>query len=1031
MNSAYRLIWNDRLGAWCVAPEIASARGKRSGGIKHCAATLLLTLAVGSPVVSAADLAATALPGGGQVTAGQASISSTGAAMTINQGSQRAIINWQNFDIGSQASVSFRQPDASAVALNRVSGPTASRIEGQLSANGQVFLVNPNGVLLGNGARVNVGGLVASTLNIRDDDFLSGNYTFSGNGGSIVNQGQIAAAPGGYLAFIAPNITNNGTLNAPQGTVAMGAGERVRLNFSGDRLVGMDVSAATIDTLITNSQAIRAEGGAILLTAAGAEAVTRGVINNNGVLEASSLTSDGGRIALTAGSDINLGAGSLVAVDGQKGGKIKIQAAAGTLLADGQVTARGSSGAGGSVDLLGHQVGLINTVLVDASGTTGGGTVLVGGDYQGKNAEIQNAARTYVSSNATIKADASEQGDGGKVIVWADEITRYYGTISAKGGAQGGNGGFVEVSGKQNLEFLGTVDVAAPKGSGGRVLLDPQDIVLNTTTQTAPPNNPNGTPDVAFSDPPDPGTLTIQIADITGFSELYLQATRDITVSGRITMAVNNSIRLEANNNITLASGATAATRGSLATSGTGSISLKADADNSGSGAIAMNNATLTSDVGGITLSGASISGTGTINSTGGTSGDGGNISITGTSAAGSISLTGAITASGGTAGAGTAGRNAGNVTITGAGAVTTGAITASGSNGNGAGQAGGNAGVITVTSNGALKTGNLAASGGNGVATAAGGNAGTIAVTNNSTTAGTLTTGTLAARAGAAAGAIISGAAGSINVTNKAATLLQIGAIDTRGQAGGAGGNVALTSAGGVTVTSSIQTSGGTVNTGTSATGRNAGNVSIKGVNRSIAGAIAASGGAAIVSGQAGGAGGNVQITGTDGTIATAGTLGTTGVTARNGNAVGTVASGTAGSITLEATQINATGVLNTTGGSNGTGGAITAITSTGPLTVNGAITTNGGTALTGSGGRNAGNVTLISAAALSTSSGITANGSTGVGTNQAGGNGGNIALDAGGGHAARHHRRQYLGHWWQSDGNRRCWCRRQHHGG
>ena len=630
MNCAYRLIWNEQLNAWVVAPEIASARGKR-GQVKRSAAALMLTLAIGAHAALAADLAATALPGGGQVSAGQATISSTGAAMTINQGSQRAIINWQNFDIGSQASVNFQQPNSSAVTLNRAGGPNASRIEGQLTANGQVFLINPSGILFGSGARVNVGGLVASTLNIRDDDFLSGNYVFSGNSGSITNQGQITAAPGGYLAFISPSITNNGTISAPQGTVAMGAGERVRLNFAGDRLVGLDVSANTIDTLITNNQAIRADGGAILLTAAGAEAVTRSVINNTGVLEASSLTSDGGRIVLTAGNDINLGAGSTVAVDGQKGGEITVQAQAGTLLADGQpLGARRRAATAAAVQLLGHQVGLVNAAQVDASGATGGGTVLVGGDYQGGNADVQNALRTYVGPEVTIKADALQQGDGGKVVVWADEITRYYGSISAKGGSQGGNGGFVEVSGKRDLDFQGAVDVAAPMGTGGRVLLDPQDIVLNTTTQPAPPNNPNGTPDVAFADPPAAGTTTIEIADITGFSELYLQATRDITVSNPVTMAVNNSIRLEANNNITLATGA------NITTSGTGSISLKADA-----GTLAMNNAALRSNVGGITLSGASISGTGTINTTGATNGNGGNMSITGTSAAGSINLTG------------------------------------------------------------------------------------------------------------------------------------------------------------------------------------------------------------------------------------------------------------------------------------------------------------------------------------------------------------------------------------------------------
>ncbi|WP_374418906.1 two-partner secretion domain-containing protein, partial [Stutzerimonas kunmingensis] len=147
MNCAYRLIWNERLNAWSVVPEIASARGKRGGGVKRSAAILLFVLAVGTQATVAADLSATALPGAGQVVAGQATVSTSGANMAINQSSQRAIINWQNFDIGSQASVTFRQPDSSSVALNRVSGPTASRIEGLLNSNVLVFLVNHSGVL--------------------------------------------------------------------------------------------------------------------------------------------------------------------------------------------------------------------------------------------------------------------------------------------------------------------------------------------------------------------------------------------------------------------------------------------------------------------------------------------------------------------------------------------------------------------------------------------------------------------------------------------------------------------------------------------------------------------------------------------------------------------------------------------------------------------------------------------------------------------------------------------------------------------
>ena len=248
------------------------------------------------------------MPGGGSVAAGQVGIVTDGTRMNITQGSQRAIINWQSFDIGSQAQVSFQQPNAAAVALNRVSGPTASRIEGQLSANGQVFLVNPNGVLFGGGARVDVGALVASTLE-HPRRPTSWPATLASAAAAAPSRTAERSTPRrvAICAFIAPTITNDGTLNAPHGTVAMGAGEAVTLNFAGDRLVGLSVSTTTLDTLIENRQAIHAEGGAILLTAAGAAAVSSSVVNNSGVLEAGSLTEDGGRIVLRAGGDITLG----------------------------------------------------------------------------------------------------------------------------------------------------------------------------------------------------------------------------------------------------------------------------------------------------------------------------------------------------------------------------------------------------------------------------------------------------------------------------------------------------------------------------------------------------------------------------------------------------------------------------------------------------------------------------------------------------------------------------------------------------
>ena len=929
MNQAYRLIWNNRLNAWVVASELARACGKGSR-----AAVVLLALAASAPL-AAADLAAGALPGGGTVAAGQAGIVTSGARMDVTQGSQRAIINWQNFDIGSQAQVNFQQPNSAAVVLNRVSGPTASRIEGQLSANGQVFLVNPNGVLFGGGARVNVGALVASTLNIHDADFMAGNNSFSGSGGTIENRGTINAAPGGYLAFIAPTITNSGTLNAPQGTVAMGAGERVTLNFAGDRLVGLSVSAATIDTLIENRQAIRAEGGAILLTAAGAAAVTNSVVNNSGILEAGSLTEDGGRIVLRAGGDITLAPTSVVAANGARGGEIELQADSGTLLADGRIEARGETATGGTIQLLGERVGLVNAAQVDASGASGGGTVLVGGDYQGKNPEIQNASRIYVGSGATIKADATETGDGGKVVVWADGDTRYYGNISTQGGRLSGNGGLVEVSGKQNLDFNGGIHVGAAYGIGGRVLLDPQDILLSTAVAAPPPNNANGTPDIAFADPPAAGTTNVQISTVTGYSELFLQATRDITLAAAspMTMAAGNSVLFQANRNININS--------ALTVSGAGSINLNAGAT------LALGAAgTLASQAGGITLSGASITGTATstISSTGAGNANAGNLNITAT---GLINLAGAITANGGTATGTNPGRNGGSVTLTGQG-ITTAAITASGSAGIGANQAGGNAGSISVTN----------------------------------ATAGAVALGALTAQTGAATGTGAGGNQGFITVSNSVAGQnLNTGAINTAGNTSGHGGTVTLTSAGDVTVTGTIGTSGAALGAGTTAAGRNAGNVTLTGINRSVTGAITASGAAGLGVDQAGGNAGGVSLTGS-------GTLGTIGITTQTGAATGVGAGGTAGSITAQGTTVTL-GALTTSGGANGNGGAISATASIGLLNV-GAITSSGGAANAGVTGPNAGAVALTGDSV--TTLGITANGANG--NNGAGGIGGNVSV-------------------------------------
>ena len=231
INRLYRLVWSDTLGTWVAVAETTRGRGKRSGRGKLLAA-LFAGLATGG-LAQAAAPPPNQLPTGGQVTGGQVGIGQQGATMTVTQGSQRGAIDWQTFNVGSQAQVNFVQPSSSAVTLNRVLDTQASQIYGRISANGQIFLSNPNGVYFSAGASVDVGGLVATTHGIDSADFMAGGTTFKRDGatGSVVNDGRLNAALGGYIALLAPEVRNNGIVVAQAGTVALAGGEAISLQF--------------------------------------------------------------------------------------------------------------------------------------------------------------------------------------------------------------------------------------------------------------------------------------------------------------------------------------------------------------------------------------------------------------------------------------------------------------------------------------------------------------------------------------------------------------------------------------------------------------------------------------------------------------------------------------------------------------------------------------------------------------------------------------------------------------------------------
>ncbi|MYN19719.1 filamentous hemagglutinin N-terminal domain-containing protein, partial [Rugamonas sp. FT107W] len=408
-------------------------------------------------MVAACYSSAQAGPTNPTVVAGQASFNLQGKTYSITN-TPNTIINWQSFSVAPDEITRFIQQSADSKVLNRITGQSPTQILGSLQSNGKVFLINPNGVIFGAGSRVDVNGLVASSLAISNADFLAGRNNFSGDAtaGKVSNAGTITTPSGGQIFLVAPAVENSGVISAPNGDVVLAAGHSVQLFDSKDPNVQVVVSAPADQAL--NLGQIVAQGGRVGVY--GALVNQRGGINANSAVRGAN-----GQIILKASGTTLLEAGSTT-------------------------TATGSNLAtGGDIRLLGDRVGLTGNAVVDVSGAAGGGTVLVGGDYQGKNAAVQNAQQSYVGKDSVIRADATANGDGGKVIVWSDQATQMFGAISARGGADGGNGGFVETSGHY-LDMRGTVDTLAPKGATGKLLLDPSDVyIADNSSVSGVPNS--------------------------------------------------------------------------------------------------------------------------------------------------------------------------------------------------------------------------------------------------------------------------------------------------------------------------------------------------------------------------------------------------------------------------------------------------------------------------------------------------------------------------------------------------------------
>ena len=325
---------------------------------------------------------ALALPTGPQVAAGAAQFANPAANALQITNTPGAVINWQSFSIAPNELVRFVQQSAASAVLNRVTGPQMSEILGRLQSNGRVFLVNPNGILIGPGAVVDVAGLVASTLPLSDRDFLDGRLRFSGQGGSILNQGVVRAGPGGSVLLVGPDIRNEGVIEAPGGNITLAAGRTVTLTPLDGSGVSFEVQAPT-DSVVNIG---RLEAGAVRAFA--------GTLRHSGEVRARSLALDeGGQVVLRGSAQTTLAAGSRTQADGAAGGQVRIESS-GTTWVEGTVSATGAAGSGGRIDVLGDRVALAGAASIDASGAGGGGSVRIGGGLQGREADARNATMT-------------------------------------------------------------------------------------------------------------------------------------------------------------------------------------------------------------------------------------------------------------------------------------------------------------------------------------------------------------------------------------------------------------------------------------------------------------------------------------------------------------------------------------------------------------------------------------------------------------------------------------------------------------
>jgi filamentous hemagglutinin family protein len=537
------------------APSVL-ASPRRSAGLRRAA--LLARTALGTALFVFPAASAFAGPDGEAVRAGQATVTRPDTSTTvITQMSNRALIDWRSFSLTATETAQFVQPGASSLTVNRVTGGQASQLMGSLKANGTVAIINPAGVIIGAGATINVGGLVASAHRLADADvdeaMNSGRLRLSqpdGGAGDVVNEGTITASEAGIVALTGGSVANRGVITATLGQVSLAAGEVATVDLAGDGLVSFAASQPAgkgrSGPLVDQAGTVDAAGGTVRLSVAQAAKIVGQSISMTGVTRASSARQ---------------GPGGSVVLDGGQG-EVSVR---------GRLEANAAAGKGGRVQVTGRKVKLAGAT-VEAKGTEGGGTVRIGGGWQGGEG-LAAAQETSVDATTRIDVSATQNGNGGTAVVWADGLTDYRGLVLARGGDQGGDGGQVEVSGKAVLAFDGYVDTRAPKGNGGSLLLDPYNLEIVSGASSGVSTASSPFVATANDSKLNVTTLTNLLATTNVTVSTGTSGTQDgnITVSTAVTWSSNNTLTLTAAKNITI--GASGSIRNTI---GSGGVTLNA-----------------------------------------------------------------------------------------------------------------------------------------------------------------------------------------------------------------------------------------------------------------------------------------------------------------------------------------------------------------------------------------------------------------------------------------------------------------------